>query len=508
MTDYSLRVYDSTLDMLPNAENPTPIVRLNRITPFKHTKVYAKLEWYNPFGAIKDRVAANLVRDAQERGLKLENLVEPTSGNTGMGLAMIANAKGIKFTATLSLAIPEEKRASLRVFGAKLVELSDDLCPMPGAPEGAMQKATEMGNQPGWHQLNQYKNPANPDAHFRTTGPEIWRQTEGKITHFVAGLGTCGTITGTGRFLKSKNPKIKIYGAHPSDGHDIPGVRSLKALKLTDFFLPKEYDGITEIRTKRRISSASGSTRKRASSAGPSSAMALAGAFKQVPDEPGAICVVMFPDNAFKYTTSFRKHLPELFPAPAGAPAPAPAAGSVPDNISQDDAIALVKQGATLIDVRNPDEYQGGHIAEALNLPLAGAEGRLHGGRARGQVRADRADLPVRRALERGPSAAQAEGIYARPECRRHVAVDVGQPAAEDPLTSPIFAREARRRVMYCRTCGIFVFPISDTARSRSDDTSGSMPYQIISGSWASSLFSSWLRSASAMAIRSANGSR
>src|SRR5262245_66084157 len=144
MSDHSARVYDSILDMLSSVENPTPIVRLNRILPFKHTKVYAKLEWYNPFGAVKDRIAANLVRDAQERGIKLENLVEPTSGNTGLGLAMIANAKKLKLTATLSLAIPAEKRAALRAFGAKLVELADDLCPMPGAPEGAMQKATEL----------------------------------------------------------------------------------------------------------------------------------------------------------------------------------------------------------------------------------------------------------------------------------------------------------------------------------------------------------------------------
>src|SRR5262245_38321344 len=219
MTDYATRVYDSVLDMLSNADNPTPIVRLNKVVPFKHTKAYAKLEWYNPFGAVKDRVAANLVRDAEEKGLKLQNLVEPTSGNTGMGLAMIANAKGYKFTATLSLQIPAEKRAALRAFGAKLVELADDLCPLPGAPEGAMQKATEMGKQPGWHQLNQYKNPANPDAHFRTTGPEIWRQTDGKITHFVAGLGTCGTITGGGRFLKSKNKGVKVLGVHPAEGH-------------------------------------------------------------------------------------------------------------------------------------------------------------------------------------------------------------------------------------------------------------------------------------------------
>jgi cysteine synthase/rhodanese-related sulfurtransferase len=357
------------LEMLSSEENPTPIVRINRISPFKHTKVYAKLEWYNPFGAVKDRVAANLVRDAEEKGIRLENLVEPTSGNTGMGLAMIANAKKLNFTATLSLAIPAEKRAALRAFGAKLVELADDLCPLPGAPEGAMQKASEMGQQPGWHQLNQYKNPANPDAHLRTTGPEIWRQTDGKITHFVAGLGTCGTITGGGRFLRSKKKDIKVFGVHPSDGHDIPGVRSLKALKLTDFFLPKEYDGITEIGNEDAYRMCKRLNQEESIIAGPSSGMALAGAFKLVPDEPGAVCVVMFPDNVFKYTASLRKHLPELFPAEPGQ-APPPPAPSASDVAEHEEAVSLVRQGALLLDVRTPGEYQGGHIAEAVNIPL------------------------------------------------------------------------------------------------------------------------------------------
>jgi len=240
---------------------------------------------------------------------------------------------------------------------------------MPGAPEGAMQKATELGKQPGWHQLNQYKNPANPDAHFRTTGPEVWRQTEGKITHFVAGLGTCGTITGTGRFLKSKNKDVKVLGAHPSEGHDIPGVRSLKALKLTDFFLPKEYDGITEISNQEAYQLCKRLNQEESIIAGPSSGMALAGAFKLVPDEPGAICVVMFPDNAFKYSSSFRKHLPELFPPEPGQ-APPPPVPSGSDVAEHDEAAKLVRQGALLLDVRTPGEYDGGHIAEAVNIPL------------------------------------------------------------------------------------------------------------------------------------------
>jgi cysteine synthase/rhodanese-related sulfurtransferase len=383
MADHSLRVYDSILDMLSGAENPTPLLRLNRVIPFKHTQVYAKLEWYNPFGAVKDRVAANLVRDAQERGVPIQNLVEPTSGNTGMALAMIANTKGYPFTATLSLAIPEEKRAALRVFGAKLIELADDLCPMPGAPEGAMARATELAKQPGWHQLNQYKNPANPDAHLRTTGPEVWRQTQGKITHFVAGLGTCGTITGTGRFLKSKNTDVKVLGVHPAEGHDIPGVRSLRQLKLADFFFPKEYDGLVEIVNEEAYRLCKRLNQEESVIAGPSSGMALAGALKLVPDEPGNVCVVIFPDNAFKYVSSFRKHLPELFPTSATVPtgqAPAAAmdplrsiqtfAQDSPDTIDPSEAETLVRQGALLLDVRTPAEFAAGHIAEAINIPI------------------------------------------------------------------------------------------------------------------------------------------
>jgi cysteine synthase len=223
MSDPSLRVYESLLDMTSSADNPTPLVRLNKVVPFRYAKVYAKLEWYNPFGAVKDRVAYNLLLDAEERGIDLAHLVEPTSGNTGMALALLSNLRGYRFSATISSAIPLEKRSALRLFGTELVELEDALCPMPGAPEGAMAKADELARQPGWHELNQYKNEANPEAHFRTTGPEIWRQTGGKVTHFVAALGTCGTITGAGRFLKSRRPEVKVIGVHPTDGHDIPG---------------------------------------------------------------------------------------------------------------------------------------------------------------------------------------------------------------------------------------------------------------------------------------------
>ena len=381
MSDHTRRVYDSILDLLSSVENPTPLVRINRVSPYRHTVVYAKLEWYNPFGAVKDRIAANLIRDALERGIRPEHLVEPTSGNTGMALALLANLRRLPFTATLSLAIPEEKRAALRVFGAELVELADDLCPMPGAPEGAMETANELARQPGWHQLNQYKNPANPDAHFRTTGPEVWRQTDGKVTHFVAGLGTCGTITGCGRFLKSQNPNVKVLGVHPNEGHDIPGVRSRRALALTDFFLPREYDGVQEIGDDEAYGMCKRLNQEESLIAGPSSGMALAGAFKLVPDEPGAVCVVMFPDNVFKYTSSLRRHLPELFPATEAAPAPPV------EEIAPAESARRIREGALLLDVRTPAEYLAGHLPDAVNLPLqalqAGSEAGLPSDRER-----------------------------------------------------------------------------------------------------------------------------
>jgi cysteine synthase/rhodanese-related sulfurtransferase len=374
MPDHAKRVYDSILELLSSVENPTPLVRIHRISPFKHTQVYAKLEWYNPFGAVKDRIAANLIRDAIERGMKLEHLVEPTSGNTGMALAMLANARRLDFTATLSMAIPAEKRAALRAFGAHLVELSDDLCPMPGAPEGAMEKANEMARQPGWHQLNQYKNPANPEAHFLTTGPEIWRQTDGRITHFVAGLGTCGTITGTGRFLKQQNSNVKVLGIHPSEGHDIPGVRSRRALKLTDFFLPQEYDGVLEIDNETAYQMCKRLNQEESLIAGPSSGMALAGALQLVPDEPGAMCVVMFPDNVFKYISSLRKHLPELFPHEETTAAGEPATAAEADEVAPAEAARMIREGAQLIDVRTPGEFKEGHLPEAINIPLQSLE--------------------------------------------------------------------------------------------------------------------------------------
>ncbi len=383
MDDHARRVYDSILGLQCDVENPTPLVRLNQVSPFQHTEVYAKLEWYNPFGAVKDRVAANLLIDGEARHTVGPNqkLVEPTSGNTGMALVMMANARGYTLTTPLSSEIPLEKRTMLRFFGADVIELQDTLCPAPGAPEGAIAKAMELGAEPDFHMLNQYVNEANPDAHYKTTGPEIWRQTAGKVTHFAAGLGTCGTITGTGRFLKEQRADIQVLGIHPQDGHDIPGVRSLRQLQQTQLFRPDGYDQVVEVNDKTAYQLCLRLNREESITAGPSSAMALAGALKLVPDEPGNLAVVIFPDNAFKYASSFVKHLPGMV-----APGAASGAGRNPlldrmrENVRGNAELTVAVEDAHaqwqhdkpfVLDVRPTDQYDEAHVPGAINMPLA-----------------------------------------------------------------------------------------------------------------------------------------
>ena len=315
--DHTFRVYDSILGLLSNEENPTPLVRLNKVVPFEHAQIYAKLEWFNPFGAVKDRVAANLIRDAEERGVLQpgKNLVEATSGNTGLGMAMIANQRGYGIQTPLSMGIPLEKRTVLRFFGSDVVELDDSLCPAPGAPEGAIAKAHDKAkSDPDFEILDQYVNEANPGAHYRTTGPEIWRQTQQKVTHFVAGLGTCGTITGTGRFLKEQNSQVQVLGVCPEEGHDIPGVRSQRQLQQTKLYRPEEYDQETEVTNRDAYDMCYRLIREESIIAGPSSGMALVGALRMVPDEPGNLVVVVFPDDIFKYASSIVRHFPNFAP--------------------------------------------------------------------------------------------------------------------------------------------------------------------------------------------------
>ena len=393
MANHSTRVYENMVEMLSSEHNPTPMVRVSKAIGLEHASVYAKLEWYNPFGAVKDRVAANMVRDAQEKGLLADGqkLVEPTSGNTGLGLAMMANVFGYSLYTPLSNQIPPEKRTMLRFFGAHVEELQDTLCPAPWAPEGAIARAMELADRPDFHMLNQYKNVSNIDAHVRTTGPEIWRQTEGKVTHFVAGLGTCGTITGNGRFLKSKNPEVQVIAVHPKPGHNIPGVRSLVQLEQTDLFKPDEYDAIVEVDDKEAFEMCLKLNREDSIIAGPSAAMALCGALKVVEDEPDAVVVVIFPDNAFKYVSSLEGFFPEIraerAPGQGGAPDPkADQMKALIENARNPHTtleVADLKgemasgQAPLVVDVRSAEIFGKQHVRGALNLPTSELSGAL-----------------------------------------------------------------------------------------------------------------------------------
>ncbi len=384
--NHTLRVYDSILGLLSSDENPTPLVRLNKVVPFQHAQVFAKLEWYNPFGAVKDRIAANMIRDAEanERLGPGRKLVEPTSGNTGLALAMLGNAKGYPLQTPLSSAIPLEKRTVLRFFGTDVIQLDDTLCPAPGAPEGAIARAMETArSQPDYVMLNQYENEANPQAHYRTTGPEVWKQTDGKVTHFVAGLGTCGTITGTGAFLKEKDAAVQVIGVHPADGHDIPGVRSLRQLAQTKLYRPEQYDGTIEVTNREAFDMCLRLNREESIIAGPSSGMALVGALRTVPDEPGTMAIVMFPDNVFKYASSLRRHFPQICPEDekAGAAGPSPNDAFVAalmenldnphDSIRVDEVRELQETGKPLVvDVRPPAMYAKAHLEDAINIPM------------------------------------------------------------------------------------------------------------------------------------------
>src|SRR6185436_17779278 len=193
--------------MLPSEENPSPMVRINRMNPAPGFELFAKLEWQNPFGSVKDRAAWALLREMEQKGEvnAKRGFVEATSGNTGISLAAMARARGYHMRAVVPNKVPIEKKILLKIAGAELDVLNDDLCPAPGLGEGSINLAkTHAKAQLNRYAMpNQYENQKNVQAHERTTGPEIWRQTEGKITHLFVSLGTCGTMVGTSRFLRS-----------------------------------------------------------------------------------------------------------------------------------------------------------------------------------------------------------------------------------------------------------------------------------------------------------------
>src|SRR6201991_3090031 len=204
--------FDSVLDTI----GWTPMIRLSRVTRGIRTPVYAKAEFFNPGGSLKDRIGLPIIEAAEREGTLKPGgtIVEATSGNTGIGLALAAAVKGYKCIFVMTDKASVEKSRYLKALGADVV--ITPVSAKPGKPDHYVSTARRIAAEtPNSFYPDQYSNPANPEAHYRTTGPEVWRQTEGKITHFVAGLGTGGTISGTGRFLKEKDPSIRIIGADP-----------------------------------------------------------------------------------------------------------------------------------------------------------------------------------------------------------------------------------------------------------------------------------------------------
>jgi cysteine synthase B len=212
----------------------TPLVRLQRLPGASTNTILAKLEGNNPAGSVKDRPALWMIKKAEERGTIKpgDTLVEATSGNTGIALAMAAAIRGYRMVLIMPEHLSIERRQTMRAFGAELI-----LTPKDGGMEGARDLADRMVAEGRGIMLDQFANPDNPLAHYETTGPEIWRDTGGRITHFVSSMGTTGTIMGVSRFLKEQNAAIQIVGAQPAEGSNIPGIR-----KWPEAYMPKIFD--------------------------------------------------------------------------------------------------------------------------------------------------------------------------------------------------------------------------------------------------------------------------
>jgi len=274
------------------------MAEIKRLNPNPNVRIFAKLEGNNPGGSVKDRAALNMIRSALERGdiNQGTKLVEATSGNTGIALAMIASMYGLEIELVMPSNSTRERTLTMEAFGAKVTLLEGiEIC---------RDYAEEKGATDGYFLLNQFANPDNYLAHYKTTGPEIWRDTEGQITHFVSAMGTTGTIMGNSRYFKEINPAIQIVGCQPTEGSSIPGIRRWPVEYLPKIFEPERVDRVLDISEAESIQMARRLAREEGIFAGMSSGGAMAAAVKVAQELTEGTIVFICCDRGDRYLSS------------------------------------------------------------------------------------------------------------------------------------------------------------------------------------------------------------
>ena len=284
--------------LLDHYVGKTPLVRLQRLASHTQATVLAKLEGNNPAGSVKDRPAYNMIMQAEKRGdIKPgDTLIEATSGNTGIALAMVAAMRGYKMKLIMPASSSQERKDAMRAYGAELIE-SENM-------EEARDIALQMEKDGLGLVLNQFGNPDNVQAHYLTTGPEIWQQTGGKITHFVSSMGTTGTIMGISKYLKEQNPNIQIIGLQPSEGSNIAGIRRWPQEYLPTIFDASRVDQIMDIPQVEAEKMARQLARKEGISAGTSSGGAVWASIKIAEQHPGAVIACIVCDRGDRYLST------------------------------------------------------------------------------------------------------------------------------------------------------------------------------------------------------------
>ncbi len=308
-------VFDNILQAIGN----TPLVKINRLNPNNKITIYAKIEGNNPTGSIKDRIALKMIEQAEVEGLLVKGkiIVESTSGNTGIALAMIGAVKGYDVEIVMSKAVSIERRKMIEAFGAKIT-----LTDAESGTDGAIRKARELVQKyPNRYFMpDQFSNEYNKIAHYKTTGEEIWKQTNGKIDYFVSSLGTSGTIMGVGATLKENSPKIKIISAHPVLGHYIQGLKNMKEAIVPSIYDFEKIDETIMVETEVAYEMARQIIKKEGIFVGMSSGAAMYAALKIAKKIESGIIVVIFPDRGEKYLST------DLFKKSARGPSAAPSA--------------------------------------------------------------------------------------------------------------------------------------------------------------------------------------